>query len=230
MSLQNFSQIIVWLYFLNLGMYSLTSLFDLEEPKTVFWFVRIPILMLLYYKTSVTRSFLYFTGLLLYQIASVLFFTGDPALFIVGSVASVLFKFCLVLFIINDVKKENRLAVLMAMIPFFVLYLYIINFVLLALGDFYWIWIINALLTSFMGGVAIINYLNNADAKGYWLLISAILFIVQIAAFFINKFYLKSEAIYQIVILSYGFAHFTFYRFLILKEKEEIGPKDLSTS
>jgi hypothetical protein len=31
----------------------------------------------------------------------------------------------------------------------------------------------------------------------------------------------KNEAIYQMVIFSYGISHFAFYKFLILKEKEE---------
>ncbi|MFM9988879.1 hypothetical protein [Flavobacterium sp.] len=119
------------------------------------------------------------------------------------------------------INKNNRLAFGIASIPFFILYLYIIEIVILSLGDVYFIWIINAFLTSFIGGVGIINYLNNSDKKSFWLLISGILFIIQIGAFFINKFYIKNESIYQIVILTYGISHFAFYKFLILKEKEE---------
>ena len=95
-----------------------------------------------------------------------------------------------------------------------------------SLGSSYYLWIINAFLTSFLGGVAIINYLNNPERKEYWLVVSSIFFIIQIGAFFINKFYIKNEAIYQMVILLYGVSHFTFYKFLIIKEDESFTKKD----
>ncbi|MEW5677076.1 hypothetical protein ABGT15_12250 [Flavobacterium enshiense] len=222
MKLLKFSNILTILYFVNLAVYSVFSLLNDEENGKYFWFVRIPILMVLYLISSREKKIIYFIGLLLYQLASVLFFTGNPDLFIFGTFSSVLFKFCLVLLVLDLVIKKRRLAIFFASLPFFVLYLYVIELVVVSLGDSYYIWIINALLTSFLGGVSIIHYLNDSDEKGYWLLISAVLFIVQIAAFFINKFYVKSEGIYQMVILSYGISHYTFYRFLILREQEKI--------
>ncbi|KGO89017.1 lysoplasmalogenase family protein [Flavobacterium suncheonense] len=193
---------------------------DNEESSKYFWFARIPILAVLYFISSKEKKLIYFAGLLFYQLASVFFFTGNPNYFLFGTLSSVLFKVCLVLLIFTLVTVKNRTAIGLAILPFFVLYLYVIELVVDSLGDTYYIWIINALLTSFIGGVAIVYYLNDSDEKGAWLLISAILFIVQIAAFFINKFYVKNEGIYQMIILSYGISHFTFYKFLILKENE----------
>ena len=221
MKLLNLSKILVIVYFINLFLYSVFSLVGKEEMVTFFWFIRIPILFVLYTVSSKERKFLYFFALLFYQLASVLFFFNSPFQFIYGTIASVLFKMCLVLLIVNLVNKKNNCAIGVAFIPFFILYLYIIDLVIDALGNTYYLWILNALLTSFIGGVAIINYVANSDKKSFWLLISAILFIVQIGTFFINKFYVKDEGIYQIVIFSYGISHFTFYKFLILKEKEE---------
>lgn len=221
MKLQNLSKILVFLYFINLFSYSFFSLLGFENYETGFWFFRIPILMILYYISSKQKKPIYFLGLLLYQVASLLFATQAPSLFLYGTISSVLFKFCLIILIIDLIKIQNKLAISIAAIPFFIIYLYIIDFVGFSLGDSYYIWVINAFLTSFLGGVAIINHINNSDQKGYWLLVSSILFIVQIGAFFINKFYLRSEAIYQMVILSFGVSHFTFYKFMILKDNEE---------
>lgn len=221
MKLLNLPKILIIAYFINLFLYSVFSLAGNEDIEAVFWFIRIPILFVLYTVSSKERKFLYFFALLFYQIASVLFFLNAPFQFVYGSIASVLFKVCLVLLIVNLVNKKNNCAIGVAFIPFFVLYLYVIELVIDALGNTYPVWIMNALLTSFIGGVAIINYVNNSDKKSYWLLISAILFIVQIGTFFINKFYVKDESIYQMVIFSYGISHFTFYKFLILKEQQE---------
>ncbi|WP_300565659.1 hypothetical protein [Flavobacterium sp.] len=221
MKLLYLSKIILILYFVNLFLYSISSLVGLEELENIFWFIRIPILLVLYLVSSKKRQFLYIMALLLYQSASVCFKLEIPNAFIYATLSSVLFKFCFLFLILDLITKENRFAIGIAFIPFFILYLYIIEIVVNALGNVYYIWIINALVTSFIGGVGIICYVNNADKKSYWLLISGILFIIQIGAFFINKFYIKNEAIYQMVILSYAISHFTFYKFIILKEQEK---------
>lgn len=230
MEQQNLSKLLIILYFVNLLLYSFSSLLHLEDFEAVFWFIRIPVLMVLYYICSREKKAVYLIGLMLYQAASVFFATGNASLFIFGTLCSVLFKLCLAILVLDLITPKNKLAVTIAVIPFFVIYLYIINFVIDSLGDSYYIWILNAFLTSFLGAVAIINYMNTPGKKEYWLLISAIFFIVQIGAFFINKFYVKNEAVYQIVILLYGLSHFTFYQFLILKENEVNHEKKHSTS
>ena len=229
MKLQNSSNLLIILYFINLVLYSFSSLLEVQDFEAVFWFIRIPILMVLYYITSEKKQVIYLVGLMLYQSASVFFATGDTSLFVFGTVSSVLFKLCLSLLVLDLVTSKNRLAISIAVIPFFVIYLYIINFVIDSLGDSYYIWIINAFLTSFLGGVAIINYINTPGKKEYWLLVSAIFFVIQIGAFFINKFYMKNEAVYQLVILLYGVSHFTFYQFLIIKENEGNDEKKIPT-
>ncbi|ESU22585.1 hypothetical protein FEDK69T_18380 [Flavobacterium enshiense DK69] len=195
---------------------------SIEEMTEVFWFIRIPILLILYLVTSVKRNPLYIIGLALYQSASVFFYFDTPQAFIYATFSSMLFKLSMVLLILGLVTRENYKAVSIAFIPFFVIYLYIIEIVVSFLGDTYYIWILNAFLTSFIGGVAIINYVNNSGRKNFWLLISSILFIIQIAAFFINKFYIKNEGIYQMVILSYGISHYTFYKFMMMHEEEKL--------
>ena len=220
MKLTNLPKILIFLYFINLFLYSISSLMGMKELLIFFWAIRIPILLVLYFVSSKKRRIFYVIALFFYQLASVYFYLDTPSTFIYATVCSLFFKVCLVLLVLDVVTRKNRLAFAIASIPFFVFYLYIIEIVISSLGEFYFIWIINAFLTSFIGGVGIINYMNNSDKKSFWLLISGILFVIQIGAFFINKFYLKTESIYQIVILTYGISHFAFYNFLILKEQE----------
>ena len=213
-------KILILVYFINLVLYSISSFFKFTTAETVFWFSRIPLLLILYLIAG-KKNMIYILSLLLYQLASYLFATGNQDLFMYGSMSSIGYKLLLLIVLLPLITKENRLAISLACLPFFILYLYIIELVLLSLGDSLIIWILNALITSIIGGIAIIHYHNNYDSKGYWLLISSILFIIQIGAFFINKFYIKSEAIYQMVIFFYGLSHFTFYKFMVLKEHEK---------
>jgi hypothetical protein len=223
MKLQIFSKILVILYFVNLLLYSFSSFLGFQKFEIIFWFVRIPLLIILYYLSSSKKQIIYIAGLLFYQGASVFFATGDSSLFIYGTISSVIFKLCLSMLVLDLITEKNKWAISISVIPFFIIYLYIINFVMESLGDSYYVWIMNAFLTSFLGGVAIINYINTPGKKEYWLLVSTIFFVIQIGAFFINKFYVKNEAIYQIVILLYGVSHFTFYKFLILKEEQVVS-------
>lgn len=219
---KNTINILILVYFLNLVLYSICSFLKFTSAETIFWFSRIPILLILYLFTG-KNNFIYITSLLLYQIASYLFASGNSDLFMYGSISSVGYKLLLLIILVPLITKENRLAISLACLPFFVLFLYIIELVLHSLGYTFYIWILNALITSIIGGIAIIYFNNNFDLKGYWLLISSILFIIQIGAFFINKFYIKSESIYQMVIFFYGLSHFTFYKFMILKEQEKLN-------
>lgn len=213
-------QFLILLYFLNLALYSLSFFYKITILETICWFIRIPILLIIYLLTG-SKNKLYILALLFYQSASILFFTNNLELFYVGSLASVLYKLSILIILIPLINKENRLAISISCLPFFIIYLFIIELVMHSLGDSIYIWIINAFVTSLIGGIAIIHNNNYHDTKGFWLLISSILFIIQIGAFFINKFYLKSEAIYQIVIFSYGISHFTFYKFMLIKEQEK---------
>jgi len=214
--------LLIVLYFLNLLFYSICSFTKFTSLETIFWFLRIPLLLLLYLITG-KKNIIYITSLLLYQLASLLFSYNNTELFIYGSISSIGFKIFLLVLLIPLITKENRFAMAIACLPFFITYLYLIELVLDSLGDSFLIWILNALITSIIGGISIIHYNNNYDLKGYWLLISSILFIIQIGAFFINKFYIKSEAIYQMVIFCYGISHFTFYKFMVLKEHENLN-------
>ena len=95
MKLQFFSKILIILYFVNLLLYSFSSFLALEKFETIFWFVRMPILLIIYYLSSSRKQIIYIAGLLFYQVASVFFAIGDSSFFIYGTIASVIFKLCL---------------------------------------------------------------------------------------------------------------------------------------
>ena len=189
-----------------------------ESIEKVFWFLRVPLLTLLYYFSSSVKNPKYFLALLFYQLASILFTIETDTTFFYGSISSLLFKGFLLLLTYKMITQQNRKAIAIAFIPFFVIYLYIIEIILPSLEGNLIVWLANALVTSVIGGIAIINYLNENNKRNYWLLLSSILYIVQIGAYFIHKFYLDVEAMRQIVIFSYGISHFCFFKFLILKE------------
>lgn len=209
------------LYFVIIILYSICVYFDYQSFKFGFGFARIPILMVLYFYASKERNYIYFLALLFYQIASVLFnINTDVALFY-AVLASVVFRFLMVVLVYKSIDDKMWNITLMTSIPFLIVYLYLIEMIKDSLGDGYVPWIINGFLTAFLGGLAVTNYVHKDDRKSFWLLISALFFVVQIGMFFMNKFYLKQQIFLQLIILFYGISHYTFYKFMIINEEEE---------
>jgi hypothetical protein len=229
MDVKAVSKVLIIIYFVNLLLYSFSTLFDFVVFEKIAFLVRFPIFMILYYINSKKRIGIYFLALILYQIATIFYTSALPNMFVYGTITSLFFKICVLLLILEMAKSINFLAVLLASLPFFVIYLFIIQFVFSALRETYFIWIINAFLTSLIGGIAIMADLHNSTKKSVWLLISSILLIIQIGAFFINNFYVRSDGIFQILVIAYGVSQYTFYRYMILKEFEN-NEKDISTS
>jgi len=153
-------------------------------------------------------------------IDSVLFSINTDIALLYAVLASVVYRFLMVVLVYKTIEDKKWNITLMTSIPLLIVYLCLVDLVKDALGDSYVPWVINGFLTAFLGGLAVTNYVFKDDRKSFWLLISALLFVVQIVLFFMNKFYLKQQIFLQLVILFYGVSHYTFYKFMIIKERE----------
>lgn len=209
------------LYFVIIILYSICVYFDYQLFRIGLGFMRIPVLMLLYYYVSKKRNSIYFLALFFYQIASVLFNVNTDIALFCAVLTSVVFRFLMVVLVckaINDIKWQ---ITIMTSLPVLIVYMYLIDLIKDALGNSFMPWVVNGFLTAFLGGLAVTNYVFNDGRKSFWLVISALLFVVQIALFFMNKFYLKQQIFLQLIILFYGISHYTFYKFMIISEEEE---------
>jgi len=208
------------LYFSIIVLYSICVYYDYQPLKFGLGFMRIPVLTVLYFYSSDERNYIYFLALLFYQIASVLFSINTDIALLYAVLASVVYRFLMVVLVYKTIEDKKWNITLMTSIPLLIVYLCLVDLVKDALGDSYVPWVINGFLTAFLGGLAVTNYVFKDDRKSFWLLISALLFVVQIVLFFMNKFYLKQQIFLQLVILFYGVSHYTFYKFMIIKERE----------
>ena len=132
------------------------------------------------------------------------------------------FRLLLLVLVYKIIEEKRWCITIMTSIPLLIIYLYLIDLIKESLGNAYIPWIINGFLTAYLGGLAVTNYVYKDDRKSFWLVISALLFVIQIGLFFMNKFYLKQQVFLQLIILLYGISHYTFYKFMIVKEDEGI--------
>ncbi|MCD8518558.1 MAG: hypothetical protein LRY32_02505, partial [Flavobacterium sp.] len=106
-----------------------------------------------------------------------------------------------------------------ASIPFFFIYLYALLLIEKEVKMDFYPWVLNGFLTSFIGGMATFNFLFQDKKRLYWLFISAILFVIQIGVFLINKYYFPDEILRMLTIILFGISNFTFYKFVLLQEE-----------
>ena len=209
------------LYFTTVIIYSVLVFFEYQPLKGVFGFVRVPVLVLLYFYSSLKRDSLYFLALLFFQAAYVLFGKNTEICLFYGAAASVGFRLLMVIIMYKAIEDKRWFETVLTGLPFLFVHLYFIDLVGDVLKDSIYFWILNGLLTSFLGGLSVTNFLFKNDRNSLWLFISALLFVVQIGLFFVNRFYLNQQIFLQMVIVFYGISNYTFYKFMILKEEEE---------
>ncbi|KGO95701.1 hypothetical protein [Flavobacterium enshiense] len=224
MTFQTKNNVINWLsilYFAVIAIYSVCVYLDFQTFKEIIGFFRIPILIVLYFYSSKEWNYIYFFALLFFQVSVVSFRINSEASLLYGVLASVVFKFLLFVLVYKAVDEKKWTIIIITALPILFVYLYLIDLVKDSLGDGHYPWVMNGFLTAFLGGLAVSDFITTASKKSFWLLISALLFVVQTGLFFINKFYLKQQVFLQLIILFYGISHYTFYKFMIMHEEKE---------
>lgn len=181
--------------------------------------IRIPILILMYYLASKTKSTLYFSALILFFFAYLFFRENTPFFNFMGAIISLAYRILIFIIVYKSIENKNWLAIVLASIPFFFIYLYALLLIEKEVKMDFYPWVINGFLTSFIGGMATFNFLFQDKKRLYWLFISAILFVIQIGVFLINKYYFPDEILRTLTIILFGISNFTFYKFVILKEE-----------
>ncbi len=209
------------LYFTVIVLYNICIYCEYQTLREIFGFIRIPILMVLYYFSSVKKDMLYFLALLIFQAAYIFFGQKTDAGMFNGAVASVAYRFISIVIILKATQDKRWHMIFLTSLPIFFIYLYLVNLIRDSIANSYYVWIANGFLTAFLSGLAVTNYCYKEDQKSFWLLLSALLFVIQIGLFFVNKFYLKQDIFLHMVVVFYGISHYTFYKFMIFKDSEK---------
>lgn len=213
--------ILTIIYFLVIVVF---SFYDFKNYPIVNYLIggsRIPILIILYYLSSNKKNPIYLSALILFFYSYLMFLENSPERSLLGSIISSIYRFLIFLLVYYSVKNKNWFALFLASIPFLFTYSYFILLINEHLNADIYPWVINGLLTSFIGGIALYNYLFEEENNNFWLFISAVLFVLQIEVFFIHKYYLEAPELRTLTVLLFGISNFTFYKFMISNEERE---------
>ncbi len=207
------------LYILVVVIFSFLNLKSFPVLEFLLGSIRIPLLILMYFLASKVKSTLYFSALILFFFAYLFFRENTPFFNFIGAVISLAYRILIFIIVYKSIENKNWLAIVLASIPFFFIYLYALLLIEKEVKMDFYPWVLNGFLTSFIGGMATFNFLFQDKKRLYWLFISAILFVIQIGVFLINKYYFPDEILRMLTIILFGISNFTFYKFVLLQEE-----------
>lgn len=179
----------------------------------------LPILAFIYYKNSKVRNNYYLTALFFGVLANIFFISRTFESVIIGSLFHVFYRILIIYIIIKSLGIKHFLALFLGSIPFIVVFSYAAMLTMDDLGDALYIFIVQSLFMSFLGGYSISYHIIENNKMSFWLLISNVLFALIQFLFVIRMYYLSVDIFQPILMCLFIIAHFAFYKFILLSEK-----------
>lgn len=197
--------------------------FEIERVILPSRVLGLSLVFLIYFFSSFRKNKLYLSSLV-FSLLSILF------LFIksdVGVLSATLFFLIFIVLttriVIKNTKKVSFIPVALGFLPFLSILFYLIFLTYSSLGINYIPAMVNAFIISFLGGLAVSNYVLEEDSmKNIWLLISTLLFTLLIFVFMIEKYYLSVQVFKPIRTICFFGGHYLFMRYLLLSEHQTI--------
>lgn len=225
------ANMLIALFFLVSLSEAIAEFFEYRSFIFIFKMLLMPILMLLYWTTSYVRNLYYLIALFFAFIANMLFIYNEDFDFIIfGATIFLVYRIITIYLIMKFVKIKSYFPVIIGSLPFLFIYFYLTCLTIDELGDGLFVYIIQAMFMSFLGGLSVGVYMINDNRKNYWLLISTLLFTVNQILLVIKLFYISVITFQPISMALYCFAQYGFYKFIILSEKKDLNKNSSSAS
>jgi hypothetical protein len=177
------------------------------------------VLMTLYWYSSPIKDFLFFLTIATSLITNVLFIPNDLNLIFIGLIVFGFHRLINIFYIIIVMKTKDFIPVILASVPFLIIFFYIFFDTDLLTKEVYYIMIIHNSLISLLGGIALSHYIMNDSSRSSWLLICVLSFVTLHFIIFIEKFYIQLQIFRPIAMSLNAFAYYAFYKFILIIEK-----------
>ena len=180
-------------------------------------------IMALYWNASNERRFLFLIVLSLSLITNVLFIPNTKNLLFIGLLVFFIHRIWLIYYIIRVIKLKDYIPLFIAIMPFLFLFFYLLLISSEIEMKSYLILIFQNVLISFIGGLALSEYIMNYNKMNAWLLIFGLLSVKQYFIVFIEKYYLMNLApiaLRPLAMFLNASVYYAFYRFIMDAEKQ----------
>lgn len=180
------------------------------------------VLMSLYWVTSRRRSFIFFI-IIFFSLVSCIFIEIDPKKLLLFAVISfVIHRSLLILYILELNKTKDCVPIIIAFFPIFFIFSYLISISVEIPESTYYYLVIQNVLVSIIGGIALSHYYMNETKESAWLSIFGLLSFGLYFIVFIEKWFLANLTITYfrpLGMVLYTMAYYSFYKFVIDSER-----------
>lgn len=211
------------LFFLVIGILAYAVYFDLERIILFTRLIGLFLIFLIYYLSSFKKNKLYLVSLL-FSLLSILFlFLKSDVGILFATLFFLIFEILTIIIVLKNSRKISFIPVTLGFLPFLSICLYLIYLTYASLGINYLPSILNAFIISFLGGLAVSNFVLEEDnMKNSWLLLSTLLFTLLIFIFMIETYYLYVQVFKPIRTFCFFGGHYLFMRYILLSEHQTI--------
>lgn len=214
------------LYFAVLILQLLDEIFSFGKISIVSMVLSPIVLGLLYFATTIKHSVLFYMFIGLHLLSNLFFSFGESVLFVYGIFAFMALRVIAIVIILKLTMAKNYLHIVATSFPFLVIFFYLISVTDEISNYEFNTLIVQSVLISFLGGLAVTNYLKVDNRQHSWLLISTLLFIGLRFLVFIDR-YVNEGLVFSFnrpigLILS-SFAFYAFYKYVVAGEREQLN-------
>lgn len=218
--LNRYFKVLSSVYILIVLLLIVVVFFEYKTIEYILKSISIPVLMVLYVATSKRKSKSYLVALLCAALSNVLFISTNSDLLNYGLIAFLFFRIITIFLVVKASPKLSLFTVGIGSVFFLFPLLYFIVLTQDSLGQSFLVAIINVFLVSILGGLSLSNYLMEEGFKHTWLLISTFLYTIIVFLFVIQKYYLFIPIFQPIRVLVLMAAHYFFYLYILMTEKQ----------
>lgn len=178
--------------------------------------------MVLYWNASRVRESMFFLVLCLSLITNLFFIPNTESFLFIGLIVFLVHRIFLIAYVVRLIKLKDFIPLFIAIVPFLFVFFYLLSISNGIQQESYWVLIIQNILISIIGGLALSEYVMNYNRMNFWLLIFGLLSVTQYFIVFIEKYYLSNLApiaFRPLAMVLNAAVYYAFYRFVVDAEK-----------
>lgn len=180
----------------------------------------IPILIFIYWRVSNKRNGYFIVSLVFVLLANILFISKEYNALMIGSFFFFIYRGLVIYIVLCKDPIRNYLPVFLGSLPFLSAFGYLTYLTKDVIGNGLYIFFLQIIFLSFLGGLAVSNYIITDSRKNFWLLLNAVLFGFIQFILVLKNFYLSIQLFQPLSMLMYLFAQYGLYKYMIISEIE----------
>ncbi|RZJ70193.1 lysoplasmalogenase family protein [Flavobacterium sp.] len=180
-----------------------------------------PLLVLIYWLSSRKVNFVFLLALVFSWIANMFFISRSLESVATGAYIFVGYRVLVIYVVLRSIKFPGWIPIFLGSLPFVFIYLYVVNVSHEAIGDGLFMFVLQGLFISFLGGLAVGNYVLRSDVGSTLLLISTMMFAFTQFLFVIRLYYLNLNVFQALAMLLFAIGQFILCKFVLRAESSE---------